>query len=95
MFRGRPALFDRYAFASQVAVQRRNSSGAATLNSGKGACSEAVCLYVQVNARKERKMSKTLVLIIAVLAVSVCLAIGVNAKHVAVDQQVVQMRRAA
>ncbi len=40
-------------------------------------------------------MSKTLVLIIAALAVSVCLAISVNAKHVAVDQQVVQMRRAA
>jgi hypothetical protein len=40
-------------------------------------------------------MSKTLVLIIAALAVSICLGIGVNAKHFAVDQQVVQMRRSA
>jgi hypothetical protein len=40
-------------------------------------------------------MSKTLVLIIAALAVSICLGIGANAKHVAVDHQVLQMRRAA
>jgi hypothetical protein len=40
-------------------------------------------------------MSKTLVLIIAALAVSICLGIGANAKHVAVDQHVVQTRQSA
>jgi hypothetical protein len=39
-------------------------------------------------------MSKTLVLIIAALAVSICVGIGANAKYVAVDQQVVQTRSA-
>lgn len=40
-------------------------------------------------------MSKTLVLIIAALAVAVCVGIGANAQHFAVDQHVVQMRKAA
>ncbi len=40
-------------------------------------------------------MSKTLVLIIAALAVSICLGIGANAKHFAIDQQAVQVRRSA
>lgn len=88
-------MFDGYPSASCAAAKRRVPRGIAALNSGKGACSKAICPYVQVNKRKERRMSKTLVLIIAALAVSVCLAIGVNAKHVAIDQQVVQMRRAA
>ena len=40
-------------------------------------------------------MSKTLVLIIAALAIAACVGIGANAQRFAVDHYVVQMRKAA
>ncbi|WP_256438168.1 hypothetical protein [Tardiphaga alba] len=40
-------------------------------------------------------MSKTLVLIMAALAIAVCIGIGANAQHFAVDRHVVHMRTPA